>query len=215
MALVIIGILVALNINNWNEARKRTLEEIQMLTEFKASLQKDLEDPIQSTLDRILYDSTRVESILGILKNYNTGDDPILPPGSGLAVITHEIQFEPQTSAYKTLESQGINLISSRKIRNSLLDIYNNAYPSIKNKIANKMINIRDYGRPIMRSKFKTLANGGFEILDHEVYQDPIFWNTLLTAQHNNEEITELLTEVKEKVVHLVDELETEIVRLS
>jgi len=36
--LVVIGILIALSINNWNEGRKNSIKEIQFLKSFKVDL---------------------------------------------------------------------------------------------------------------------------------------------------------------------------------
>ena len=41
IVLVVIGILIALSINNWNEARKSSAFEEEILTQVKANLVKD------------------------------------------------------------------------------------------------------------------------------------------------------------------------------
>ena len=42
--LVMIGILLALQVNNWNEARKSRADEIKILANIKKALQSDLEN---------------------------------------------------------------------------------------------------------------------------------------------------------------------------
>lgn len=42
IALVVIGILIALQINNWNENRKTKLKEIEVLEAIQISLESDL-----------------------------------------------------------------------------------------------------------------------------------------------------------------------------
>ena len=42
IVLVVIGILIALSINNWNENRKNRIEEAKMLHSFREVLQNDL-----------------------------------------------------------------------------------------------------------------------------------------------------------------------------
>ncbi len=44
IVLVVIGILIALQINNWNELNKQQQEEIKMLQNFKMSIQGDFEE---------------------------------------------------------------------------------------------------------------------------------------------------------------------------
>ena len=46
--LVVIGILIALQINNWNENRKLEVQELNFLKNFKISLQADSTDRVQS-----------------------------------------------------------------------------------------------------------------------------------------------------------------------
>ena len=40
--LVVIGILIALSINNWNEGKKRTSQEVKILKEIKSELEDAL-----------------------------------------------------------------------------------------------------------------------------------------------------------------------------
>ncbi len=42
IVLVVIGILIALSINNWNESRKERLQEIQLLTQLQSEFQSNL-----------------------------------------------------------------------------------------------------------------------------------------------------------------------------
>ncbi len=39
--LVVIGILIALQINNWNESRKASIQEVNFLSDFFGDLKKD------------------------------------------------------------------------------------------------------------------------------------------------------------------------------
>ena len=42
--LVVIGIVIALQINNWNEQRKNANQELKLLKSFKIGLEEDLSD---------------------------------------------------------------------------------------------------------------------------------------------------------------------------
>jgi hypothetical protein len=50
--LVVIGILIALQINNWNEARKNHIEEIALLNQLKSEFQSNLEQLDQKIVIR-------------------------------------------------------------------------------------------------------------------------------------------------------------------
>ncbi len=57
--LVVIGILIALQINTWNENRKRKVEEIKLLKEMKEALIKDQKD-IFSNRMILLYKNLKI-----------------------------------------------------------------------------------------------------------------------------------------------------------
>ena len=65
IVLVVIGILIALQINNWNEDRKDKKLELQLLKSFERSLDKDLSDMdanVRTHKKEILDEIKRLES---------------------------------------------------------------------------------------------------------------------------------------------------------
>lgn len=215
IALVMIGILLALQVNNWNEKRKLKNEELKILSEFIQSLKSDLETELSLTIKRIESDSIKINKVLQFTKEHKNGGESFAKYGSGFIVLTQELKFSPQTSTYRALESHGVNLISNSKIRDLILDIYNREYPEVKHKIDNKMINIRDYARPLSRQKMKVIPKQGFELLDTNLHDNPIFWNTVQTAKINNSELLRILEDVTIKVDKLIKELEKEILKMK
>ena len=70
--LVVIGILIALQINNWNENRKNTIREIQFLKNFKADLltnKLELERVIKKTERTIIYADSILQHKKGALES--------------------------------------------------------------------------------------------------------------------------------------------------
>src|SRR5210317_888694 len=63
IALVVIGILIALQINNWNEFKKDRVQERKVLTELKVSLQRNCTEMEKDALRR---------------KNWNKSSDIII-----------------------------------------------------------------------------------------------------------------------------------------
>ncbi|MDP5092082.1 MAG: DUF6090 family protein [Polaribacter sp.] len=119
--LVVIGILIALQINNWNEQQKIRAYEITMLKEVSAALQTDLE-----FLDRnIPYLENALNSFckLAIIKNDITNSkDSLL---FHLEII-HEYGFllNLNKSRYEAIKSGGMDKISNLYIRNQLSELY-------------------------------------------------------------------------------------------
>ena len=65
--------------------------------------------------------------------------------------------FLPRISAYQTLESKGIDLISNPILKEQILEVYNLDYPKITLHTENKLKNISEYGRPIFRTKLRRI----------------------------------------------------------
>ena len=114
--LVVIGILIALQINTWNEERKDRVQEQQYLIEIKRNLESDLLEieNIRNTYKNI---SATVDSILIFIKdakpkttNYNKLWDYILS-------VTYVPSFNTQKNGYNNLISAGnINQIKNQEL---------------------------------------------------------------------------------------------------
>ncbi|MBO0329838.1 DUF6090 family protein [[Muricauda] lutisoli] len=118
--LVVIGILIALQINNWNEAQKNRAYEVKMLSEIKRGLigdQINLQEQIQAyevlknTADKftsltqnmvVFHDSMQTE-----LWNLNIGR-----------------YFQFNTGPYEALKSSGIDRVSNDSLRNHLINFF-------------------------------------------------------------------------------------------
>lgn len=206
--LVMIGILLALQVNNWNEHRKDKIEEKEILREIVNSLQNDLETQLFPLIeDRIIRDSA-----FSVLVHYI---DAKLPYSTSLdtinSVLSLGVSFKPQITIYKGLEERGIKIIGNEKIKHQILQIYNEEYPSIQYNIENFLMNIRDYGRPLMRTEFITMN------IDEHIYrpinyenlsQEPIYRNTLLVLKSNNKRLLINLESAVEKVEDLIKNID-------
>ncbi|RNC92089.1 MAG: hypothetical protein ED555_02985 [Allomuricauda sp.] len=119
--LVVIGILIALQINNWNENRKdRTLEH-STLIEIKNSLELDsklLKDEIEFQLDNALV-STQLLNHIRQKKPYDSKLDVMWER----IIRYYFVDFN--TSAYTLLESRGIDIIQNETLRRKIVDHYN------------------------------------------------------------------------------------------
>jgi len=118
--LVVIGILIALQINNWNELRKEQSEELRLLEEIKANLETTLNN---FTLDTI-YNSNTI-SYYRKINNYIEKD---LPYNNDLDSAFSAIGLfsSPYTinTAYKTLLSKGIDIIQNKTLKEKITNFY-------------------------------------------------------------------------------------------
>lgn len=118
--LVVIGILIALQINNWNEARKDTIKEIKMLQDIRNDINKNmgnLEEGLLllnkgklSSLNVLNYIETKqayAESMIKDFTNFTNYWDPDFTEAS-----------------FENLKNVGVNLISNHSLRNRIIELF-------------------------------------------------------------------------------------------
>jgi hypothetical protein len=149
--LVVIGILIALSINNWNENRKSKILEKSILIELKKSMYSDIENQIRPNILQLDQDLNNIKVIEQFLNNELIYHDSISRKFRSLMFSKH---FKWEVTAYKILENQGINIIRNPKLKESILSNYNMRYPEVKDFLENFSNNLNLFFRPIMRSNF-------------------------------------------------------------
>lgn len=127
--LVVIGILIALQINNWNQNRLDRNFETVMLKEVKNSLDSDMEiydifvhrasvkkDGIQEILQMIASNKSYHDSVL--LKAYNK--------------MTIGFAFNYNKGGYEAIKSVGLDKISNDSLRTVLIATYEMHLPRLE-----------------------------------------------------------------------------------
>ena len=125
IVLVMIGILLALQVNNWNEHRKQKYVELELLY----SLVTDLDGNIDALKRLIQFDSLVVKSnanIMSILNDNNSVYHDSLELEFGRSIRSGD--FNPQKLTYESLKSMGFNTISNSKVRNEIIKLYDMHY---------------------------------------------------------------------------------------
>ncbi|MEP0132087.1 MAG: DUF6090 family protein [Eudoraea sp.] len=132
--LVVVGILIALQVNNWNERKKDRKSEYKSYQKILSSLQKD-----SLELVKII----RIQDLSLESQNmFMTTDHSILLGSLGANEIDHHLlqfrngvlSFFPRYGTYKTLLStSGMDNIKSEKIKSLLIDLYDYKYKRYEN----------------------------------------------------------------------------------
>ncbi len=136
IVLVVIGILIALQINNWNQQRLNRNKEVTYLLELKASLELDAnevtevlefnvkKDSIVKNMMRIFESSLSNSERFDIIDKYSTS-------------FTAYQFFKPSATAWNNfLSAENINLIESKDLRTKLMEYYDFDYDgSIQERI--------------------------------------------------------------------------------
>jgi hypothetical protein len=125
--LVVIGILIALQIDNWNESRKEALREQTLLHELKTNLETNVEN-LQSDIAIQVKGASAIHFLLDHLDNRK-------PYLDTLDYLFQEADFVPEavlsSSAFETLKSSGMGLISNDSLRNAIIDLFEVKYPHL------------------------------------------------------------------------------------
>ena len=127
--LVVIGILIALQINNRNEFLKNREREIVLLKEMKSNLGEDLKDlnyNIKNNKKRIEYNQV-IRKVIEDKIPYNDSLESYFGKFFG------NFQLVENTSAWENLKSIGLNLISNDSLRNKVSHLYSNKYSYLEN----------------------------------------------------------------------------------
>tara|TARA_R110000764_G_scaffold16606_1_gene46402 strand:- start:1395 stop:2144 length:750 start_codon:yes stop_codon:yes gene_type:complete len=122
--LVVIGILIALSINNWNQNRIRTTEERNILEDLKIGLEKDKADLVYNA-NRINSSMSSADKVIYALENDLPYRDSI---SNYLGNLMLPVMFVYSTSAFETLKSKGIDIIKNSELRNQIIDVYDSQY---------------------------------------------------------------------------------------
>ncbi|WP_204346701.1 DUF6090 family protein [Psychroserpens algicola] len=122
--LVVIGILIALQINNWNENRKRSNEELSILKDLKKGLEADLSD-LNYNVNCLTLNLSVADKVISHLKSDEPYNDSV---AIQFGKMMFPYKFVYSTSAFETLKSKGLDLIKNQKLRDAIVEVYDSRY---------------------------------------------------------------------------------------
>ena len=122
--LVVIGILIALQINNWNGNRMRANEELNILKAIKIGLETDLSD-LKYNANSINTSIKHADQIIKSIENDESYRDSI---ADHIGIAMFPVKFLYSTSAFETLKSKGIDLVTNSKLRDAIVAVYDSGY---------------------------------------------------------------------------------------
>ncbi|TKB46916.1 DUF6090 family protein [Thalassotalea mangrovi] len=132
IVLIIAGILIALQINVWNEQRKDTAFEQTLLAEIHTSLNADMEY-FKFLQTRLSDNFDACRSLINIIANKET------IANHKLAELVTQAQanyvFYYNRGSYDALKASGLEKLSDRKLRHSLIRYYDFEVPRIESMI--------------------------------------------------------------------------------
>ncbi len=208
IVLVVIGILIALSINNWNEGNKRKSRERDVLLHMKRNLESDLhQDYPKLVLEKAMKSTDIVLDYLEQGKPYNDSLD------CHFAWIPAYTRHMPNTTAYENLKIIGFDIISNDTLRESYQSLYAFNYKLIefqRNEISyNKSLEFINFSKQYFRNfiwqQSATPINYKLLLENNEFHEMLIFIRT-----HNINKI-ELRKRTNTKVAELIEMIDKEL----
>ena len=207
IVLVVIGILIALQINNWNTIKKNVALEKELLSQMKEELEGDL-IMLREAKGMSEVALAGGNFILKAVREKRHMDDSLATHFSYTTIPF--VFFVPRTSTYENLKSLGFQFISNKKLRNTIQELYT-TFEKAQN------------GQRIFQEEFLITINlYSLEHFDQSNRNRPFDWNALIEDKYfanlmaNYVEVhgmmlEEILTSVEENIKHAIEEIEAEI----
>lgn len=123
--LVMIGILLALQVNNWNEERKANRREIESLKGLESNLDKNIES-LQRSINFENFSINGIEHIISHLQESTTN-----PNDSLLIYYKYSTWYEQttiSTATYESLKNIGFEIIRNKDIKNKIIELFEVVY---------------------------------------------------------------------------------------
>ncbi len=120
IALVMIGILLALQVNNWNEGRKLQKEEVNLLADIQANLRSTYTD----FNNDLLYNDSTI-TFYSSIEFYIENDLPYeVKLDTAFGALTFWASPTITNASYQTLQNKGLDLIKNEAIKQDIVRVY-------------------------------------------------------------------------------------------
>jgi len=170
IVLVVIGILIALQINNWNELRKDRKEEVKLLKQLQTDLTAN-EDEVSGLIKRIEINKFAMDSLLVKLKSEDY--DPIV--SIYVALIHRKSFFNNSNSGYKLISNGMARLITNDSLLNGILQLYEKDFVNIKTREDLMNDKIEDKIYPLTNTLFKINPNLSLKLEDLDIVSSEVY----------------------------------------
>lgn len=220
IVLVVIGILIAVQINNWNENRRLKTQELKILLDFKESLYAD---SIYRSSSTKVYDKARksMDYLIAYMENDLPYRDSLKYHFANIAV---DWGLSYDFSTYEALKSKDLNLISNAELRSDIISYYRYAENLATNFTKRYADNIDNASRTIFSKHFNQMWSGRIDSPQSEMIpndyeqlkKDSEFRYFLKTLKNQNYWFIENVTNQSNDFYQQIsDQIENEIKKLK
>ena len=130
IALVVIGILIALQINNWNEDRKERETEVKILNEVAENLQINIQR-LKANIDRGVIDNEISDIIISFIELELPYTDS-LDNHFSLALNAIDEGSFLSFVGYESLKNTGFEIIRNNQLKKEIINLFEGTYKDLR-----------------------------------------------------------------------------------
>ena len=208
IALVVVGILIALQINNWNEEKKQSNTELKILEAMKENLISDIQD-METNL--AIY-SNGLTSTVEILGWYSTSSYDKDSLRYYFGHLRDHAFFIETTSAYENLKTIGFEIITNDSLKKNIMHIYGKKYQLIENLESARSDFVYSQLYPQLRENLITYSmDGAYPLNISDLKRNHRFYETLKFNAGDLYLLIDHYRTIKGEVESLVKQIEAQL----
>ncbi|WP_411768571.1 DUF6090 family protein [Winogradskyella sp. A3E31] len=215
--LVVIGILIALSINNWNEKAKDSVREREILVDLKTSLEDNLDLYSEVFEPRFAIKNKGLEYLKkATYENQNLPNDTLI---IYIRAMQRDVIFRYDSGPYDALKSSGFELIRNKELRKRIIKTYEVILPgfsSFINKYNDERVALeQQYENDILKEVIVKEEDGTLEIYGRikvdNVLEHPSFISLIALEEDKYENYIYRMDFVIETMNLLIGQIENEL----
>ena len=178
IALVVIGILIALQINNWNEWRKDRSKEKVIIED----LVKNIELNIQIFKDDILFleeKNQSAEIIINTLEQKNEYFDTLAPHFHNARITKKTLYLS--NIGFQALKDAGLDILTDKSLSDEIVKLYEFTLPSIMASNSNINTILDEFDNYVVQN-FKLIEGAGLKPNDYEELLEDQYYYSWIDA---------------------------------
>jgi hypothetical protein len=164
IALIVVGITIALAANSWYEGRKDRQDEMVLLQQMQLTLQEDLEE-----LSRRSITMQQVEQDIAALLSHLEEDRPYSDDlGGYLRSLSRFRGTRMRLAPFEALKARGLELISSDSLRMQMISLYEDEFPGLEVASNFNRIFAQEKVTPYLMTNFRQVESREWVPYDYE-----------------------------------------------
>jgi uncharacterized protein DUF6090 len=205
--LVVIGILIALSINNWNEWGKDRKQEKEILVDLKLTLENNI-TLLGTRIEYFSFGQKSGRIIMDVIDNNLSNHDSLgiyffkATQGYGGADVISYV-------GYEALRNNGFSLITNKLLKDEILQLFENTYRELIS-IDGTFVQHNSYQREVLGQLFYQNNDESLKPYDFDmILKSPIYYSSLTDFHYNygwmKEETNKGLSETH-RILKLINE---------